>query len=93
MVAEAREITDDMLVTAARTLAGTVSAERLAAGALYPAIHDLPRVARLVALAVVREARDSGFGRNFHDEEIEPAVDRAIWLPEYAPLPVPAAAG
>jgi malic enzyme len=43
-------------------------------------------VARTVAVAVVRHARQSGYGRQYRDEEIEPAVDRAIWEPEYLTL-------
>ena len=34
-------------------------------------------------MAVVRELRDSGFGRQFDDDELELAVDGAMWRPEY----------
>jgi hypothetical protein len=30
--------------------------------------------------------RDSGHGRQSSGEEIEPAVDRAMWWPEYLPF-------
>jgi hypothetical protein len=33
----------------------------------------------------VRELRDSGYGRQLRDDEIEPAVDGAMWSPEYLP--------
>ena len=88
IVAEAGEITDDMLLVAAQTLAQSVSVSRLEAGALYPPIGELPSVAHATACAVVREARDSGLGRHLPDEEIEPAVEAASWTPEYVPLPV-----
>ncbi len=86
IVAEAREVTDDAFLVAARELADLVSADRLASGAIYPAIGDLRRVAQTIAVAVVRHLRDSGYGLQFRDEEIEPAVDRAMWRPEYRPL-------
>ena len=86
IVAEAREITGDAFLVAARELAGLVSPPRLAAGALYPPIAELRRGARAVAIAVVRELRDSGYGRHYRDEEIEPAVDAAMWRPEYLQL-------
>jgi malic enzyme len=92
IVAEAREVTDDMFLVAARTVADAVSADRLAGGALYPPVHDLPAVAHAIACAVVREARDSGFGRRFYDDEIEPAVTAASWTPAYPPLATAAGA-
>jgi malic enzyme len=86
IVAEAREITDETFLVAARELAAHVSATRIAAGAMYPPVGDLRRIARAIAIAVVRHLRDTGFGRQYRDEEIEPAVDRAIWWPEYPSL-------
>ena len=38
-----------------------------------------------IAVALVRYLRDTGYGRQYRDEEIEPAVDRAMWWPEYVP--------
>ena len=84
VVAEARTVTDGMLVVAAEALAASVSADRLADGVLYPSIADLPRLAQRIACAVVREARDSGQGRAIPDEAVEAAVQAATWLPAYA---------
>jgi malic enzyme len=85
LVAEAREITDDAFVTAAETLAAAVTPARLASGGIYPPISSLRQIARQIAIAVVRRLRDTGYGRQFRDDEIEPAVDRAMWTPEYVP--------
>jgi malate dehydrogenase (oxaloacetate-decarboxylating) len=86
IVGEAREITDETFLVAARELAALVSATRIAAGAMYPPVGDLRRIARAIAIAVVRHLRDTGFGRQYRDEEIGPAVDRAMWWPEYPSL-------
>jgi len=86
IVAEAREVTDGAFGVAAQELANRVSAERLASGAIYPPISELRHAARGIAVAVVRHLRDTGYGRQFRDEEIEPAVDRAIWWPDYLPV-------
>jgi malic enzyme len=80
------EIDDDVFLIAARELARLVSADRLRAGGLYPRIAQLRSVARAVAIAVVRHARDTGQGRQYLEEEIEPAVDRAMWWPAYLPF-------
>jgi malic enzyme len=85
LVAEAREVTEDAFLTAAEELATAVTADRLASGAIYPPIADLRSVARRIGLAVVRRLRDTGYGRQFRDEEIEPAVDGAMWAPDYVP--------
>ncbi len=85
IVSEVREITDELFIVAARTLVEHVSEERLATGALYPPAHDLREVSRAITLAVVRYARDAGTGRAYHDDQLEAAVDAAIWYPEYVP--------
>jgi malic enzyme len=85
IVAEARELTDELFLVAARVMAGLVTDERLASGAIYPPVAELRQVARAIAVGLVRHARDSGYGRQFRDEEIEPAVDAAMWSPAYVP--------
>jgi malic enzyme len=86
MVAEAREITDEAFVLAARTLASLVDEADVAVGVMYPPVGELRVAARAIAVALVRHFRDAGSGRLFTDEEIEPAVDRAMWWPEYPQL-------
>ncbi|MGA2512084.1 MAG: NAD-dependent malic enzyme [Candidatus Limnocylindrales bacterium] len=85
IVAEAREITDEMFLLAAETLAEMVSPDRLEAGALYPAVSELREVSRQIAGKVVCQSRDCGVGRLYRDEEVLEAVDSAIWYPDYLP--------
>ncbi len=89
MVAHARELTDGMFMAAASELAEMVTPERLAQGAIYPALSDLRAVSRRIAIAVAREARDRGLGRLAADGEIEAAVDATMWDPVYEPAPTP----
>jgi malic enzyme len=83
IVSEAREISDDMLLAAAEALSGSVSAERLANGVLYPSIGTLPDLAQRIGVAVAASAVSSGLGRELADDEIEAAVAAAIWDPAY----------
>ena len=85
IVAEAREITDQMFLLAAQTLADMVTPERLAAGALYPAVSELREVSRQIAGKVVCQSRDCGVGRLYRDDEVLDAVDSAVWSPAYLP--------
>jgi malic enzyme len=77
IVAEARTITDRMFLLAARELTEAVTPERLASGALYPAVHDLRAVSRRVAIAVATEAGSLA--------DPVAAVDAAMWWPDYVP--------
>jgi malic enzyme len=83
IVSQTREVTDEMFLAAAETLASCVDQARLDTGALYPSQGDLRDVSRSIAIRVVTEARDHGLGLHLKDEEIEPAVDGAIWDPVY----------
>ncbi len=83
IVAEAREVTDEMFLIGAQTLAESVTDERLAQGGLYPPVSSMREVSRKIACRVVCEARECGMGRHFHDEQIEAAVERAMWHPDY----------
>jgi malic enzyme len=86
ILAEVREVSDELFIVAAERLAALVTADRLAVGALYPPVGGLREVAREIACAIVRHARDQGLGRSIPDELIEPAVDAAMWWPDYPPL-------
>ena len=85
LVAEAREVTDEMFLVAAEALAGVVPEARLAGGSLYPKPSDLRIASRAIALAVARAARDAGVGRQLRDDELGSAVDAMMWEPRYLP--------
>ena len=86
IVSEVREINDEMFLIAAQTLAGCVSEERLALGAIFPSQNELREVSFQIACAVVRCARDARLGRMIPDDEIEAATRSAVWHPSYIPI-------
>ena len=86
VISEIREIGEAVFLVAARTLADSVSDERLAQGALYPDQSDLRSVSARIAAAVVRYASENRLGRSFADEEIDQVVANATWYPEYVPV-------
>jgi malate dehydrogenase (oxaloacetate-decarboxylating) len=86
IVSRATEITDRMFAVAASTLAGLVSAGRLAQGALYPPLADLRAVSRAIAIAVATEARASGVAGMDDGARMEDAVDAHMWRPVYQEL-------
>ncbi len=83
ILSEAREVSDELLLTSAYTLADCVSAERLKAGAVYPDVKELRTVSARITAAVIRKARSLGLGRRIEDPEVEPLVSAAMWYPDY----------
>jgi malate dehydrogenase (oxaloacetate-decarboxylating) len=83
VVSEAREVTDEMFLAAGDALAAALTEERLAEGSIFPSQSELRTVSRAVAIAVARCARDCGVGRQFHDDEMEAAIDAMVWEPSY----------
>ena len=80
IVPEARAVSDQMVLAAARTLAALVPS-----GALYPPIGALRDVSRAVALAVAREAISSGLADAVANDTLEADLDTAMWWPAYVP--------
>jgi malate dehydrogenase (oxaloacetate-decarboxylating) len=88
LVAEAREVTDGMLLAAAGRLAEETALRAGRDEALFPPMAELRDVTAVVAEAVVREVRRTGLGRELPDEGIPEAVRAAMWAPVYPRMQV-----
>ena len=86
LLAEATEVTDGMFSVAAQRLADEVKASDLESGSLFPSAHEIRRVSARIAEAVIAEARDSGVGKAYLDEDIPGLVASAVWNPVYLPM-------
>jgi malic enzyme len=83
LVAEAREVTDQMFEAGAQQLALELSDSSLERGRLFPEMSQLRRVTRKVAEAVVKVAVSQGVGREIAADHIDEELRRYIWDPEY----------
>ncbi|MFO0679161.1 MAG: NAD-dependent malic enzyme [Polyangiaceae bacterium] len=88
IVAEAREVTDGMVLAAAAALARVTEERYLAAGLVYPPVGDLRSVSVEVAVDVVLEAcRENVAGARVHSrEEARARVLGSMWAPSYLPI-------
>ncbi len=82
-----------MFLAGSRALSRMVTPEMEAHGQLLPDAGIIREVAFQVALAVAKEARDSGLGRMVSDDRLENLIRKAQWIPRYYPYrPGPTAA-
>ena len=85
IVSESREVTDEMFLMAAETLADHVTDDRLEVGALYPSVANLRTISRAIAIRVAGEAIRVGLSPLPADTDVDALVDAAMWWPAYAP--------
>jgi malic enzyme len=83
VASRAHEVTDGMMRAAAEVVARAVPDTALEEGALLPPPCGLRALARLVAAAVVREARDTGVGLPLETGAITRVLDDLVWDPAY----------
>ncbi|HEY7910702.1 MAG TPA: NAD-dependent malic enzyme [Blastocatellia bacterium] len=81
----AQRVTNDMFVAAARALAEFSPALHDEHASLYPALENVRKVSRRVALAVAREAQRAGLAETTSGEELERRVEVNMWKPHYVP--------
>ena len=80
---KARRVTDAMFVAAARALSAFSPALHDPSGSLFPALEDVRKVSRSVAIAVGAEARRAGLTEHSSDADLESQIDARIWTPRY----------
>ena len=85
IVAETSEVPESFFMIAAKTLAETITPDRLEAHALYPDQSKLREISARIAINVVREAKRLNIGRMVPDADIEPLVRESMWYPDYLP--------
>ena len=83
LLAGATRINDDMLITAAETLAATVSQEQIGLGCLYPPLKQIRQVSAKIAAAVGESARRSELLKQTLPDNFESYVISHQYDPSY----------
>jgi malate dehydrogenase (oxaloacetate-decarboxylating) len=84
IVARARQVSDGMLMAAARAVASLVDAQQPGAS-LLPLVENLRAVSATVAVAVATTAAKEGWARATLTDVVQQVQD-AMWQPVYPPL-------
>jgi malate dehydrogenase (oxaloacetate-decarboxylating) len=81
----ARRVPTELFVAAARALAEFSPAMRDPTASLFPALEEVRKVSRRVAMAVGLEAARLGLARVSSREELEARLEEKMWIPRYVP--------
>lgn len=83
LLAQAREVTDEMITRAAEALAEQVTEAELARGQLYPDVGRLRDITAAGAAAVCAEAHAQGVAEAERPADYLTAARDAMWQPDY----------
>ena len=81
--AEAKEVTDEMFLAAAHTIANLVLPEDLANGAVYPPLASIREVSLEIAAAVAEVAFDRGLAKAPRPTSIQDHLAELMYDPRY----------
>ena len=81
-----RLVSDEMFLTAARTLADLVTEADLEQGRIYPSLKQIREVSLAIAVAVARVAQQSGLAREKAPADAQSAIKELMYVPNYVPL-------
>ncbi len=81
-----RLVTDEMFLTAARTLANLVTEADLAQGRIYPPLRQIRDVSLAIAVAVARSAERSGLATEKIPADAWNAIKALMYQPNYVSL-------
>jgi malate dehydrogenase (oxaloacetate-decarboxylating) len=79
----ARRVTDGMFMAAAEALMEVSPALKDRHASLLPSLKDIRSVSRHIGVAVARQAQADGVADPTPERELEKAIDRTMWTPEY----------
>lgn len=79
-------LSDRTFLAAAKALAEAVTPADLKQGSVYPSLKSIRECSHAVACAVIRQAAAEGACPAITADEVDNAVRRSMWFPEYLPM-------
>jgi malate dehydrogenase (oxaloacetate-decarboxylating) len=84
VASQSRRVSDAMIMTAARTLAGLSPVEQDRNANLLPPLAKSRALSRVIATAVAKQAIAEGLS-DLQEDEVDAAIAANIWEPQYLP--------
>ena len=81
----ARRVTDEMFLTAARTLAAQVTDTDLAEGRVFPPLGAIRQISAAIATAVARVAYERGLASVSEPRDLRGSIEAMMYQPAYEP--------
>ncbi|MGM0536567.1 MAG: NAD-dependent malic enzyme [Pseudomonadota bacterium] len=83
VAAEARRVTDAMLMAASRALAREAPLVKQGEGALLPPLSKIRELSKAIAFDVAAQAQGEGVALKTNGIKLREAIERSSWTPEY----------
>lgn len=83
LAAEAKRVTDEMLMESSRALADCSPLAIRGSGALLPPLEDITHVSKRIAFAVAKKAIEQGVALEISDEVLQERIESGFWKPRY----------
>ncbi|KKD58633.1 malate dehydrogenase [Grimontia sp. AD028] len=83
LAAEAKRVTDEMLMESSRALAECSPLAKFGRGPLLPALEEIHSVSRQIALAVAKKAIEQGVALELTEDALQERIDAIFWQPKY----------
>jgi malate dehydrogenase (oxaloacetate-decarboxylating)(NADP+) len=83
LACEAKHVTNEMFLVAARTLARYVSEADLQQGSVYPPLHRIREVSAAIATEVAELAYQRGLARKPKPDDLVASIRSIMYYPEY----------
>ncbi|MGL6171412.1 MAG: malic enzyme-like NAD(P)-binding protein, partial [Vibrio sp.] len=81
--ANARRVTDEMLMESSRALASSSPMAIYGHGPLLPPLESIHSVSKKIAFAVAKKAIEQGIAPEITDEALEASIEQHFWQPAY----------
>ncbi|MFM2485816.1 NAD-dependent malic enzyme [Celerinatantimonas yamalensis] len=83
IAAKVTRISDEMLMSASRTLAEFSPVVRNGKGSLLPPLNDIKELSKAIAFSIAKQAINEGLAPRVSDEYLQQSIDNNYWTPEY----------